>query len=118
VAAVKRPSVVPLLVALLVAIPLATSEIGGSGGMVCERSAIATALDPEPEWDANPGHFPDPGAACNDEARFRTTAAVVVLVIGILVFLGLAVAPRRTRRNQPDWLDERNEPDRRAGLSP
>lgn len=83
---------VPLLLTVLAVAGLLTVVPLGDGSYDCQASPISLVLDPAVE--RGNAHFFDDGAACNRDARRRVAVAAGVAVVGLLVTIGVALAPR------------------------
>ena len=80
---------VPPTVTLLVVTALMT--IGG-GGYQCQRSPISLIREPAAETGGE--YFFDEGAYCNSGARERVAISSAVSMVGLLLTVGVALAPR------------------------
>jgi hypothetical protein len=84
---------VPLtLTAVVVAALLTVVPMENDGSYQCEASPISLFLEPAAE---NGGEFVfDPAPACNSDARTRVAWTGAIAITGLVLTLGVVVAPR------------------------
>ncbi|WP_421120441.1 hypothetical protein ACE2AJ_03705 [Aquihabitans daechungensis] len=87
-----RTWMVPAALTVLIVTALLTIVPLGDTSYQCHRSPLSLVL--EPAVERGNAEFFDEGAACNADARRRVAIAAGIGVVGALVTVCVAVAPR------------------------